>query len=323
MKKLIIVWFSALLSVATYAAKLTSDSHTRDLEGSATWLVTYTGTNAELKNLAKLDAHMPQLSLEGEKIEVVNIGDGTYAAKYQFEFSVATSVLLSALGEEVSVSYIGHMQNGQPFPQEESVGRLSLSFTNISHDDADPTDEPTEHVEPDRGDNSDAEIPATTHYAKTYWFKDENGNTYAVEGPVEGGTEGPANVQVSNVPAPPTKAVSRSLALYTSRDLDDAREAAAKEAAETAYEQGIASVLSNPEAHGLNIDKGSPKPFIKGWCYVEALEWIFVSEDLFPFMYSEKLKSWVLAKENKEDITYFIYRTQTWMTYNEMISSNL
>ena len=329
MKKLTIIWFSVLLSVAAYAGKLETDSHTRDVDGVATWFVSYRGTDAEVKNLVGLIASTPQVSAEGEKINVVDIGDGTYAAKYKFKFLVATSVLLEALGEEVLVNYIGSMHNGQPFPEEQSIGQFSLSLTNTASND-EPVEEPTEVEQPPVGDNSPAEIPAETgEPTPIFWFLDDNGEIYSVKGPKPGEEQGtslttpekPASVQLNNIPSAPTASVSRNVALYTSKDLQEAREDAAREAAETAYQQGVAAVLSDPEAHGLNIDNGDYKPFVKGWCYVETLEWVFISEDLFPFMYSEKLNSWVLVQENKGVILYFIYQTQTWSTYEDMIDN--
>jgi len=113
--------------------------------------------------------------------------------------------------------------------------------------------------------------------------------------------------------------------LFTAKEVDKRIAAVRAElenlvaqALERGKSEGIAAVKQDPAAFDLTVETASP-PFIVGWAYVENLGWIYVSAENFPFIFVEKLKSWVLIQEEVGVLAYFIYNSQQWVTYSELL----
>ena len=113
--------------------------------------------------------------------------------------------------------------------------------------------------------------------------------------------------------------------LFTAKEVDK-RIAAARadlenlvaQALERGKSEGIAAVKQDPASFDLTVETTSP-PFVTGWAYVENLGWIYVSAENFPFIFVEKLKSWVLIQEEVGALAYFVYNSQQWVTYSELL----
>ena len=285
MKKLIIIYVSVLLSMAAYAGTLTSDLRvveraSNDKTGNSypTWHATYTDTKWEMANLKGLEAFLPQ------------------ANKTLFATEVESVDLEN---DQVTKTYLFTWQ----IPYNDLQANLKAGFER-------PGELEVEFVKMmDRGltyANGATKLSPETSEKHTLLFGEHTKQ--------ESKTETETVEQPNNVPAPPTVDITREVVLYTPEELEEAK----KEAASVAYEQGVSAVLSDPKGHGLKVGTQKAIPFVKGWCYVENLEWVFVPEDLFPFIYSEKLASWVLVQQDEEQIRYFIYQTQKWLSYSEM-----
>jgi hypothetical protein len=134
----------------------------------------------------------------------------------------------------------------------------------------------------------------------------------------------------------PNQAPTRSIALFTKEEVDaqvakavaglfsqedvEQREVQAFNRGQAA---GIAEVQAAPASFGLVQDSNTlSSPFIQGWSYVEDLGWIHISPDLFPFVFVEKLKSWVLVHDEAGVLAYFIYKSQQWASYEELLDLN-
>lgn len=290
MKKLIIIYVSVLLSMAAYAGTLTSDLRvveraSNDKTGNSypTWHATYTDTKWEMANLKGLEAFLPQANktLFATEVESVDLENDQVTKTYLFTWQIPYNDLQANLKAGF-----------------ERPGELEVEFVKMM----------------DRGltyPNGETQLSAEASEKHTLLFGEQ---TKQEPNKPEPKTETETVEQPDNIPAPPTVDITREVVLYTPEELEQAK----KEAASVAYEQGVSAVLSDPKGHGLKVGTQKAIPFVKGWCYVENLEWVFVPEDLFPFIYSEKLASWVLVQQDEEQIRYFIYQTQKWLSYSEM-----
>ena len=288
MKKLIIIYVSVLLSMAAYAGTLTSDLRVveraiDDKTGNSypTWHATYTDTKWEMGNLKGLEAFLPQANktLFATEVESVDLENDQVTKTYLFTWQIPYNDLQANLKAGF-----------------ERPGELEVEFVKMM----------------DRGltyPNGETQLSAEASEKHTLLFGEQTKQEPNKPEPKTETVEQP-----NNVPAPPTVDITREVVLYTPEELEEAK----KEAASVAYEQGVSAVLSDPKGHGLKVGTQKAIPFVKGWCYVENLEWVYVPEDLFPFIYSEKLASWILVQQEEEQIRYFIYQTQKWLSYSEM-----
>jgi hypothetical protein len=144
----------------------------------------------------------------------------------------------------------------------------------------------------------------------------------------------------NEIPTAPSEAPSRNIALFTQAQvttqiaeavaaaLKDTftlaeLEAAERRSAGLAFEEGVAAVKARPAFYGIaTTSLLGTQPFIRGWSFVEGLGWIHISPDLFPFVYAEKLKSWVLVHDEAGVLAYFIYKSQQWASYEELLDLN-
>lgn len=285
MKKLIIIYVSVLLSMAAYAGTLTSDlrvveraSDDRTGNSYPTWYATYTDTKWEMGNLKGLEAFLPQANKTLFATEVESVDLENDQVTKTYLFT--WQIAYNDLQANLKAGF-------------ERPGELEVEFVKMM----------------DRGltyANGATKLSAEASEKHTLLFGEQTKQ--------ESKTETETVEQPDNIPAPPTVDITREVVLYTPEELEQAK----KEAASVAYEQGVSAVLSDPKGHGLKVGTQKAIPFVKGWCYVENLEWVFVPEDLFPFIYSEKLASWVLVQQDEEQIRYFIYQTQKWLSYSEI-----
>ena len=266
MKKLIIGLFSLLFSSLVHPASIKSDTKLVDKNGNATFSVIYQGGAHEGGVPMGASAEFADFHLAGKRTGLYNENDQV-VAYYTFTFEANSTVVRSAFGDTLPVTYI-LLFKGNPIPIEKNLGTFVLNLS------AETASQPEPEPEPDS-------TPERTDV----------------------------------VPAPPNVTLSRDLELYTSLELERAEQ----EAADLAFEEGVAAVLSQPEKYGLNASTTNLSPFVKGWCFVEGLDWVHVSSELFPFMYSEKLKSWLLIEEKESQLVYFIYNSQQWVTYNDLL----
>ena len=136
----------------------------------------------------------------------------------------------------------------------------------------------------------------------------------------------------NNVPSAPTDSTpTRSVTLFTQDEVNNLiKEAthnlftaeqvseAEHKAADLAFEEGVSAVKSRPEHYGVNTASVmGTTPFVKGWVYAESGGWIYI-DSLFPFVYVENAKSWVLIQEKEGALAYFVYNLQSWLTYEEL-----
>lgn len=271
--------------MAAYAGTLTSDlrvveraSDDRTGNSYPTWYATYTDTKWEMGNLKGLEAFLPQANKTLFATEVESVDLENDQVTKTYLFT--WQIAYNDLQANLKAGF-------------ERPGELEVEFVKMM----------------DRGltyANGATKLSAEASEKHTLLFGEQTKQ--------ESKTETETVEQPDNIPAPPTVDITREVVLYTPEELEQAK----KEAASVAYEQGVSAVLSDPKGHGLKVGTQKAIPFVKGWCYVENLEWVFVPEDLFPFIYSEKLASWVLVQQDEEQIRYFIYQTQKWLSYSEI-----
>lgn len=273
MKKLIIGLFSLLFSSLVYPASIKSDTKLVDKNGNATFSVIYEGGAHEGGVPMGASAEFADFHLAGKRTALYNENDQV-VAYYTFTFEANSTVVRSAFGDTLPVTYI-LLFKGNPIPIEKNLGTFVLNLSAETAPQPQPEPQPEPQPQPDS-------TPERT----------------------------------DAVPAPPNVTLSRDLELYTALELERAEQ----EAADLAFEEGVAAVLSQPEKYGLNDKTTKLSPFVKGWCFVEGLNWVHISNDLFPFIYSEKLKSWILLEEKENGLVYFIYKTQQWATYVDLIN---
>ena len=298
MKKLIIGLFSLLLSTAVYSASIKSDTHLVDQNGKATFSGVYHGQTHEGGVPLSATVHFGDWHLEGKRTSLYN-ENGDVRAYFTFTFQGSPSALKAAFGDTLPITYV-LLFKGDPMPIEKNLGTFVLNLN------PKPTPEP--EPQPDKKPKIDL----------TSYFGDLGGSEKKPEAQPEPKPDSPDSTpeRTNAVPAPPNVTLSREVELYTALELERAEQ----EAADLAFEEGVAAVLAQPEKYGLNTSTTNPSPFVKGWCFVEGLNWVHISNDLFPFIYSEKLKSWILLEEKENGLVYFIYETQQWVTYNDLLT---
>jgi hypothetical protein len=301
MKKLIIGLFSLLFSSLVYPASIKSDTKLVDKNGNATFSGSYHGQEYEGGVPLSATVHFGDWHLEGKRTALYNENSDVRAA-FTFTFQGSSSALKAAFGDTLPITYV-LLFKGDPMPIEKNLGTFVLNLSSETTPEPQPQPQPQPKPDSELGPEKEKgeDLPEDPSFYMDGEIKVELDSTPE---------------RTNAVPAPPNVTLSREVELYTALELERAEQ----EAADLAFEEGVAAVLAQPEKYGLNDKTTKLSPFVKGWCFVEGLNWVHISNDLFPFIYSEKLKSWILLEEKENGLVYFIYKTQQWATYVDLIN---
>jgi hypothetical protein len=233
-----------------------------------------------------------ELEKQGTVITSGDRDSGTYSHEFKMLLKASPAEIREFLGEPLVIGIRMHVQNDKigPLPVEYKGDDLTISFSKPS---LPPATSPVAPIPP--------VVPVPTP---------------------------PTN----GMPKAPGDAPSRDINLFTEAQVAEAvakalkdtvtlaeREAAEHKAADLAFKEGVAAVQARPDFYGLaTTSLLGTQPFVKGWVYTPELEWVNITEDLFPFVFVEKLGSWVLIQEKEEGLAYFVYLTGKWLTYEEL-----